>query len=68
MISFRSKISISVGFLILALLVGCATARTVSMQPGKGGVVAVHPAQDPEARAKAEEIMRNTCHGKNLKS
>src|SRR5262245_45030584 len=48
----------------LGMLAGCATARNVSMQPGKGGVVAVQPANDPEARTKAEDIMRSTCQGK----
>ncbi|MGZ3699775.1 MAG: hypothetical protein ACXWP5_16775 [Bdellovibrionota bacterium] len=55
---------IVVGFAALSIIIGCATARTVSVQPGKGGVVAVNPPQDPEARQKAEMIMGQTCNGK----
>lgn len=40
------------------------TARSVSMKPGKGGVVTLTPHEDPRARAKADAIMAQTCSGK----
>ncbi|MBI3535162.1 MAG: hypothetical protein HY072_06725 [Deltaproteobacteria bacterium] len=61
-----SKYIVSMSLLVAFVLGGCATARTVSMQPGKGGVVSLNPPQNPEARAKAEELMRSNCHGKKF--
>lgn len=40
---------------------GCATARVVTVQPKKGGVIAVMPAQDLEAREKANALMAGNC-------
>ncbi len=51
---------------VLLILAGCATARVVSSQPGKGGVIAVNPPNDADARSKAEELMRANCHGKKF--
>lgn len=50
------------------LLAGCAmdftTARSISMKPGKGGIVTLNPPQDPRARSKAQDLMAQTCAGK----
>lgn len=53
---------------ILLIVQSCAhdwtTAKSVTMRPGKGGVVTLHPQEDPRARAKANAIMANTCGNK----
>jgi hypothetical protein len=46
------------------VLYSCATARSVLVEPGKGGIVVVSPRNSNEARAKASDIMRRTCGGK----
>ena len=55
-------------FTVLALTASCnydpTTARSVSMKPGKGGVLTLNPHDDPRARAKADAIMNQTCSGK----
>lgn len=53
--------------LATAALVGCATARVVSVQPGEGGIVAVSPAQSAEARQKAQAIMERNCGSRRVK-
>jgi hypothetical protein len=49
--------------LFLPLIAGCATARMVEVEPGVGGVIAVFPPQDLDARAKANQLMLNNCGG-----
>ena len=54
---------------LFLMLSGCATwdfttARTIKVRPGKGGVLTLNPPNDPRARAKAQTIMSQTCHGK----
>jgi hypothetical protein len=51
---------------LLALLGACATARVVTVQPGRGGVIAIAPANDPEARQKADVIMKQNCGEKKV--
>ena len=46
-----------------AALVGCATARVVTVQPKKGGVIGIHNGLGGDARVKAEELMRANCMG-----
>ncbi|MCX6123197.1 MAG: hypothetical protein NTV34_00365 [Proteobacteria bacterium] len=58
-----------VAFSIFAALSGCvsmdfSTARSVQTKPGKGGVLTLNPPSDPKARAKADEIMHQTCAAK----
>ena len=52
----------------LLQMFSCATtkpwARQVSMEPGKGGVIALGPQDDPEAREKAFTFMRQNCSSK----
>jgi hypothetical protein len=48
-----------------AVLYGCATARSVMVEPGRGGIVVVAPRNSDEARSKASDIMRRTCKGKS---
>ena len=50
-------------FLIAAVVVlfGCATARTVSVTPGKGGVVALKPGLFGDPRQKATELINGNC-------
>lgn len=54
--------------LALVAICSCAhdwtTAKSVSMRPGKGGVVTLSPQEDPRARAKADAIMQKTCGSK----
>lgn len=40
------------------------TAKSVTIRPGKGGVLTLAPQDDPRARAKAQAIMQQTCRGK----
>jgi hypothetical protein len=50
------------GFVVICgLMVGCSTARVVSVQPHHGGVISVAPPQDPDARAKATTLMVDNC-------
>ncbi|MCX6118195.1 MAG: hypothetical protein NT027_11685 [Proteobacteria bacterium] len=53
---------------LISALSSCAydptSARSVSMKPGKGGVVTLSHPQDPRSRAKGDEIMNQTCAGK----
>jgi hypothetical protein len=51
---------------LLLILCACATARVVKVQPGQGGVVAVMPAQNAEARQKAEDLMSANCQGQGF--
>ena len=51
---------------LAVLLVGCASARMVSMQPAKGGVIAVLPSGSVEARQKATVMMQNNCGSKKV--
>ncbi len=61
----NSKIKHLIGLGTLAIaLSGCATARLVSQQPGKGGVIAVIPTGNAEARQKAQVIMDANCGSK----
>ena len=53
-----------VGLMLSACSMDFTTARSVSMKPGKGGVVTLNPPQDPRARAKADSLMAQTCAGK----
>ncbi len=58
----------ALAFFGLLALASCAhdwtTAKSVSMRPGKGGVVTLSPHEDPRARAKADAIMQRTCGNK----
>lgn len=53
---------------VFVTMAGCAmdntSARSVSVKPGKGGVVTLSPHEDPRARSKADAIMTQTCSGK----
>ncbi len=46
----------------LCILAGCASARSVVVEPGAGGIVAI-PANTSSNREKAEGLMRSTCRG-----
>lgn len=63
-----TNMRVSAGFILFLLsaliLSGCAVATSVSVRPGKGGVVAVTPRNSPEARDKAVQIMSATCGGR----
>lgn len=39
-------------------------AKTVEMEPGKGGIIMIHPSEDPIAHQKAEGMMQSNCAGK----
>ncbi len=60
----KNKIGLTIGMLMI--LGGCATARLVETQPGKGGVVAIKPTGSSDAREKAKGIMQETCGGKKV--
>src|SRR5690349_10973689 len=47
-------------------LAGCGTARLVTRQPGRGGVIAIESQESSADRGKAEGIMRETCRGKRF--
>ncbi len=53
---------------LFAVTSSCAydpsSARSVSVKPGKSGVLTLSPHEDPRARAKADAIMSQTCSGK----
>lgn len=40
------------------------SAKSITVKPGKGGVLTLSPQSDPKARAKAQAIMNDTCQGK----
>ena len=44
------------------VLFGCATARVVTQQPGKGGVIS-YPQGHEESRMKAMELAKRNCKG-----
>ncbi len=54
------------GFLASCVSMDFTTARSVSVKPGKGGVVTLNPPQDPKARDKAQAIMNQTCAKKKV--
>ena len=62
------NIKFSLFFVSLVVVTSCAhdwtSAKSVSMRPGKGGVVTLTPHEDPRARAKADAIMQKTCGNK----
>jgi hypothetical protein len=62
------NIKFSLFFVSLVVVASCAhdwtSAKSVSMRPGKGGVVTLTPHEDPRARAKADAIMQKTCGNK----
>jgi hypothetical protein len=63
------KFSTIIAFVFAALTaLSCAhdwtTAKSVSVRPGKGGVLTLNPHEDPRARAKADAIMNQACGGK----
>ncbi len=53
---------------LIIITASCAhdptSARSVSMKPGKGGVLTLSPHEDPRARIKADAIMARTCSNK----
>ena len=59
------RLFVSLGLLAVT---SCAydpsSARSVSMKPGKGGILTLSPHEDPRARAKADTLMAQTCSGK----
>lgn len=57
---FRTSLAVAIG----SLAISCASARSVTMQPGAGGVVAISPQDSEKARAKADALMSRTCRGK----
>ena len=62
------KINLSpLGVLLLLTFVGCSSASYVSYRPGSGGVIRVNPKDSEEARLQAEDLMRQTCAGKNYR-
>ncbi len=58
-------LKISTALIIVLNMASCAhdwtTAKSVSVKPGKGGVLTLNPHEDPRARAKADAIMKQTC-------
>jgi hypothetical protein len=58
-------------FAALLSLSSCMTppqpyAKTIEMEPGKGGVIMIHPSEDPIAHQKAEAMMQSNCSGKKV--
>ncbi len=55
----------AIAFLItLSVLVSCASARVVTVEPGQGGIIAVNPKDSSDAREKAVALMSENCRGK----
>ncbi|MGE0172316.1 MAG: hypothetical protein AB7T49_06010 [Oligoflexales bacterium] len=48
---------------ICLVLMGCATARVVKTEPGKGGVVAVQHGLYGDANKEAQKLMAANCKG-----
>ena len=47
------------------VLIGCATARVVKLEPGNGGIVALHEGLFGDAHEKANDLMRANCSGRS---
>lgn len=65
------RISLTTLLALLSLIaVSCVTnydfttAKSITIRPGKGGVLTLSPQDDPRARAKAQAIMKQTCREK----
>ncbi len=64
--NFRSS-RIPFGIAALVFILSCAHVRTVKVQPGEGGEIAVFPQNDLEARGKAQTLMADNCRPKKFK-
>jgi hypothetical protein len=47
-----------------ALLSSCISAKSIVLEPGKGGIVAISPRNNEEARSRAAQIMLSVCQGR----
>jgi hypothetical protein len=64
MYKFIIQLTVLSAFIATSCAHDWTTAKSVSMRPGKGGVVTLSPQEDPRARAKADAIMQKTCGNK----
>lgn len=52
---------------VSAMVIGCASARNIRIEPGMGGEVALYPNNTAGAREKADELFRANCGRKKVK-